>query len=252
MTRNAFLLIMAVFFVSASADAQIVNMERARMQSDTTGWKGNAGAAVSLTKNDIQVFSADADAHLQYKSKRSLYLLLGSYGFLKGAGRNLIDNAFLHLRYNYKVSAMVRWEIFTQLQRNRITGIRSRYLLGSGPRFKLLDKKAIRLYTGTLMMYERETGTNPSVAVENNVRISSYASFTIIPSKEIEIISTTYFQPILDNWNDHRLLNQLTLRVKAGKGLGFRLNWDYMNDSRPVAGIPSVIYKLSTGLDYDF
>lgn len=251
MARNAFLIILAILFVFGSAYAQIVNMERAHMQSDTTGWKGNAGASASLTKNDIQVFSADAEAHLQYKSKMSLYLLLCSYGFLKGAGRNLIDNAFLHLRYNYKVNPLVRWEIFTQLQQNRIAGIRSRYLLGSGPRFKLLDRKVIRLYSGTLMMYERETGTIPTVPVVNNVRISSYTSFTIIPSKEIEIISTTYFQPILDDWNDHRLLNQLSLRVKASKHLGFRLSWNYLNDSRPVAGIPSVIYNLSTGMDYD-
>ena len=108
-----------LFFLSSLsfiAKAQIVNIERARMQSDTTGWMGNAGASLALTRNVQQVFTTDLDVHLQYKSKKSLYLLLGNYGFLKAAGTKLIDNTFFHLRYNYKINRTLRWEAFTQLQ----------------------------------------------------------------------------------------------------------------------------------------
>ena len=235
-------------------NAQVVNMERARMQSDTTGWLGNASADVSLTKSIIQVFSANADIHAQYKSKstRSLYLFLGSYGFLKGAGQKLIDNAFFHFRYNYKTNEIVRWEVFTQLQQNVISRIKSRFLFGSGPRFKLLDGKIIKLYAGTLIMYEREKSVTVTEPRQNNVRLSSYLSFTITPTKAVELVSTTYFQPLLDDWSDRRIVNQFSLRVKAGKRLGIRMNWNYLNDSRPVAGIPAENYRFGTGIDYDF
>ncbi|HMD00066.1 MAG TPA: hypothetical protein VKH37_07925, partial [Ferruginibacter sp.] len=99
-------------------NAQIVNIETARMQSDTTGWMGSAGAGFSLTKNTQQIFSVGVDAHLQYKSKKSLYLLLGSYDFLKAADTRFVDNTFLHLRYNYKLDSLVRLEVFTQIQKN--------------------------------------------------------------------------------------------------------------------------------------
>ena len=146
-----------LFIVSSACHAQIVNTEKARMQSDTTGWMGNAGASLSLVKNTQQVFTADANAHLQYKSKKSLYLILASYGFLKGGNNKLIDNTFIHLRYNYKLNKTIRWEVFTQLQNNVVTKIKSRYLLGTGPRFKILSTKIIRLYAASLIMYEHET-----------------------------------------------------------------------------------------------
>ena len=67
----------------------------------------------------------------------------------------------------------------------------------------------------------------------------------------MEIVSTTFFQPLLNNWNDYRFLNQASVRLKAGKKLGININWNYLNDSYPVPGIPSVSYTLSTGIDYD-
>ncbi|MBK7435024.1 MAG: DUF481 domain-containing protein [Chitinophagaceae bacterium] len=222
------------------------------MQSDTTGWMGNAGAYAALTKNNEQIFSANADAHLQYKSAKSLYLILGNYGFLKGAGKSLINYSFFHLRYNYKLNPVIRWEIFTQLQQNKITGIQSRFLAGTGPRFKVFSTPLIRLYAATLFMYEYEKETTPDARLHKDFRNSSYISFTITPGKNLEIISTSFFQPIVNNWTDHRFLNQISLRVQAGKKLGIRINWDYLNDSKPVPGNPSENYKLSTGIDYDF
>lgn len=238
-------------FLLLTAKSQIVNIESARMQSDTTGWLGNAGASFSFTKNTQEVFASEFDTHVQYKSSKSLYLVLGSYSFLKGAGNRLIDNTFLHLRYNYKLNNIIRWEAFTQVQQNVITGISSRFLLGTGPRFKILSTKLIRLYAGSLLMYEREVEKNNN-NIHNNIRSSSYFSFTITPNKQVEIISTSFFQPLPDNWNDYRFLNQVSVRVKAGKKLGVKLKWNYLNDSRPVKGIPSVNYNLSTGIDYEF
>ena len=245
----AFLLLS--FLLIIVSKAQIVNIESARMQSDTTGLMGNASASLALTKNTQQVFSSDIDAHVQYKSQKSLYLLLGSYGFLKGAGTRLIDNTFLHLRYNYKLNSVVRWEAFTQVQKNKITGISSRFLIGTGPRFKILSTKLIRLYAASLLMYEREDETNTDV-VQNNARSSSYVSFTITPNKQVEIISTSFFQPLINNWNDYRLLNQVAIRVKAAKKIALAVKWNYLNDSRPVTGVPSVNYSLSTGINYEF
>ena len=222
------------------------------MQSDTTGWMGNARASLALTGNVQQVFNTDLDVYLQYKSKKRLYLLLGNYGFLKGAGTKLIDNTFFHLRYNYKINRILRWEVFTQLQQNIITAIKSRYLIGTGPRFKVLATKVFKLYAASLLMYEQEKENTAANIVHNDIRSSSYISFTITPNKQLEIISTSFFQPLLNNWNDYPILNQVSVRVKAGKRSGLKINWNYLNDSYPVQGIPSINYTLSTGIDYDF
>jgi hypothetical protein len=231
--------------------SQIVNIERARMQSDTVGWLGSAGASLSLTRNSQQVFNSDLDAHIQYKSKKNLYLLLGNYGFLKGGNTKLIDYAFLHLRFNTKITRTLRWEIFTQLQDNVINRIQWRFLLGTGPRFKLVSTKICRLYAAALLMYEQERESGSHVN-HTDIRSSSYVSLTVIPNNNVEIISTTFFQPLLKDINDYRLLNQTSLKVKAGKHVRVKINWNYLNDNFPAPGIPSVNYTLATGFDYEF
>ena len=249
-TRAA--LIILLLILQGDTFSQIVNIERARMQSDTIGWLGSAGASFSLTKNTSSVFSSDIDAHIQYKSSKSLYLLLGNYGFLKGAGTTLIDNSFFHLRYNYKLNKTLRWEAFTQLQNNVITLIQSRFLLGTGPRFKIVSSKIFRMYAAAIIMYEKEKEATPAATLHQDLRTSSYLSFSFTPSNNVEIISTTFFQPLINNINDYRILNQSTIKVKTGRHVGMKINWNYLNDNFPAAGVPSVNYTLSTGIDYEF
>lgn len=237
--------------LSVVTKAQIVNIESARMQSDTTGWMGTLGAAVSLTKNTQQVFAAEANAHLQYKSNRSLYLILGNYGFLKATNQKLIDNAFLHFRYNYKINKTIRWEAFTQIQNNIVTRIKSRFLIGTGPRFKIISTKKFRFYAATLAMYEveKEVGLRE---LHKDVRSSSYASFSVYPNDRIEIISTTFYQPRFDKFNDYRILNQSAVKVKASKRLTLGFCWNYLFDNFPATGIPKENYSLNTGLEFEF
>lgn len=239
------------FFLLTGTKAQIVNIESARIQSDTTGWQGTFGAALSLTKNTQQVFAAESNAHLQYKSNRSLYLILGNYGFLKTTDKKLIDNAFFHFRYNYKINRTLRWEAFTQVQNNVITKIKSRFLIGTGPRFKIASSKIFRLYAASLLMYEIEKEIGYA-ELHKDVRSSSYASFSVYPSDRIEIISTTFYQPRVNDFTDHRILNQSSLKVKASKRLTIGLNYNYLFDSHPAAGIPQTNYSLLTGLEYAF
>ena len=232
--------------------AQIVNVESARMQSDTTGWKGNLGAAFSIIKNTQQIVQLDLNAHVQYKTEKDLYLLLGNYTFLKGAGRQLVNNTFFHFRYNRKISNWLRWELFTQIQSNVVTGIQSRFLAGTGPRFKIMANKVFRLYAATLIMYEQENDVSADARLKKDVRNSSYVSFSYTPAGNIELVSTSFYQPLLRNFKDFRILNQETLKISATKKLAFIINWNYLYDSYPAVNTPETNYTFSTGFSYAF
>lgn len=199
-------LLLILFF---NVSAQIVNIESARMQSDTTGWMGSAGVGLSFSKSVQDIFGVDLDAHIQYKTRKDLWLLLANYGFLEGGREKFIYNSLGHIRYNTKVNNWLRWEAFIQMQNNLVTQIQSRFLLGSGPRFKIVSTNKFHFYAASLIMYERETEKTKPPVRHFDLRSSSYFSFTIIPSKTIEIISTTYFQPRINFFADWRVLNQL-------------------------------------------
>src|SRR5690606_6788889 len=94
------------------SQAQIVNIESQRIQTDTIGWAGSVLGEFTLTKDVQQVFSANLGAHIQYKTEKDLYFLLGDYAFLKGNEQKYIDNTFFHFRYNHKWTPAVRGEFF--------------------------------------------------------------------------------------------------------------------------------------------
>jgi putative salt-induced outer membrane protein YdiY len=235
-----------------SAKAQIVNIESSRIQTDTTGWAGSAGAAFSFTKNTQQILTINLDAHLQYKTEKSLWLLLGDYGFLKGGTEKFLLNSFGHLRYNRKINPWLRWEIFSQVQSNHIMQIRSRYLNGTGPRLKLISGKMFRLYAASLLMYEHETERTKPAIVHNDFRSSSYLSFTFIPAPNIELISTTFYQPLFRELNDYRIFNQSTLEVEASKRFSLYIRWNWLFDTRPAGTAPRTNYQLVSGFQVEF
>ncbi|HRN57801.1 MAG TPA: DUF481 domain-containing protein [Agriterribacter sp.] len=249
-SRIVFSLLLVTMYIPAGA--QIVNVESRRIQTDTTGWAGSFGGNINLSKNVEQVFSAGAFAHLQYKNSRNLYLFLGDYSFLKGAQKKYTDNTFFHLRYNHKFSNLTRWEAFTQLQTNKITKIDNRFLAGMGPRFKLSGSGMLHIYLGVLFMYEYERELVDPPVAHHNIRNSSYLSFTLKPAATLELISTTFYQPRLDQWSDFRILNQESANLFITQKLSATVNWSYVYDQFPVEGIPRSNYTFSTGLKYAF
>jgi len=238
--------------ITVIANSQIVNIESSRIQSDTTGWAGSGGASFSLAQNTQQITAASVEAHLQYKTQKDLWLILGDYGFLKGGAEKFLANSFAHVRYNRKLNKWLRWEAFTQVQSNHITQIRSRYLTGTGPRFKLISAKKFRLYAASLMMYEHETERIKPVIKHNNLRSSSYISFTFLPAENIELISTTFFQPLYNNLSDRRWFNQSILRVKANTHFSLYIKWNYLYDRKPAGTAPKTTYQLISGFSLEF
>lgn len=236
------------FTASQNCKGQIVNMESQRYQTDTTGWAGTVGGNFALSNYGQKVFAVNANAHVQYKSKKSLYLFLGGYGFLKGDKQSFVDYGFLHFRYNYRLTNVVRLEAFTQVQQNVVTKLQYRYLFGAGPRFKILGQEKLRIYTGSLPMYEIEKEKDNPKQI-NDWRLSSYLSITFAPNKQTELTTTTYYQPVLFNVGDYRLLNQSSLKVKAAKKVAISINWNYQYDASPPAGIVTDTYNFSTGIE---
>jgi hypothetical protein len=247
-----FILIAALLLLQHSLSAQIVNIESARMQSDTTGWMGGAGAGITLAKNVEKIFIVNTDVHLQYKTKKDLWLILGSSNLLKVGDEKFFSNMFLHLRYNRKLNDWLRCEVFGQAQNNQVTQIDSRFLAGMGPRFKILSNKIIRFYAASLVMYECEKERTIPVVSHNDIRSSNYASFTITPAGNIEIISTTFFQPLFNKPSDYRILNQSAVKVKASKHFALSLRFSYLHDRFPAGTAPHTTYNFTTGLEYEF
>lgn len=239
-----------VFSLTTSAQL-IVNVENSRIQSDTTGWAGSAGTSFSYTKNVQQILNINANAHLQYKTQKDLYLILANYNLLTSFSQKLVKNMFYHGRYNRKLGKIVRWEAFTQWQQNRFSNIDLRAVLGTGPRFKLHESERFRIYAGVLSMFEYEVEKG-STLIHRDIRSDNYVSFTFKPNTGFDVTSTTFYQPLYRQSNDFRIMNQVIFNVKVTKRFSIVTNWDYLYDSFPAKGSPNVNLTVTNGFSYTF
>lgn len=232
--------------------AQIVNIESQRFTTDTTGWAGDYNLGFTFGKQQDKYFAFSNTAHVQYKSKKSLYLLLGNADLLKIANQKIVNSGFFHFRYNYKIRHWLRWEAFTQVQYNKLIGIRMRYLLGTGPRFKLVQVEQFKTYLGTLYMFEYEINNDKTTKLIQG-RFSAYLSFSFRPIKSIEVVSTTYYQPRFDAIKDYRISTENSLMFRFHKILSFGVNYRLNYDSSPPEGaVTKLTYQLENKFKIDF
>ncbi|WP_156772451.1 DUF481 domain-containing protein [Urechidicola croceus] len=222
------------------------------MVTDTSGWSGSIGLNINLTKNTKKIFKIDNRIHVQYKNAQHLILFMNDIDFEQLDGQNLISNSVQHLRYNYKIKSKIYWEFFGQTQYNSISKIDFRGLLGTGPRFKISNSEKYKFYLGSLIMYEYDRSKEDIAITNKDLRWSSYLSFSLFPSKNTAIVSTTYYQPKLDGFNDFRISSESSIAVKIFEKLAFKSTFKFNFDKFPVEGIPKSQYSFTNGLIYSF
>ncbi|MPM36457.1 hypothetical protein SDC9_83054 [bioreactor metagenome] len=235
----------------ATAQAQLLNIEQQRIITDTTGWSGTAGFTSSYTKNSKSLLNISMKDHVQYKTDSSLYLIFLDYGLTKSQESDFDNAGTLHFRYNYKIKPFLTFEAFTQGQFNKLLDVRFRWLTGCGPRFKAIGKKNFRVYLASLYMYEYEEVVSP-LLYHRDHRLSNYISITWKHKGGSILTNTLYYQPLIRDFSDYRVFNQLDLSVKISKKLSFTTSWRYFFDSNPPERVVHCTQNLSNGITWKF
>ncbi len=239
-------------FILQNLNAQIINVETLRMKTDTLGWAGVAKLSFSMKKNVNEQLDLKNHIHVQYKFPRHIILFVNKVSFSRADDSDFSNEAMQHLRYNYKYNKKFTQEIFIQNQYNAISKIEYRRLAGLGIRWKISSSENYRVYLGNSIMYETEKTQETIPTHSSDWRNSTYFSFTFKFSENAEWISTTYFQPKINQFEDYRLFHQSALSLNLFKNLAFVTTFDYAFDAFPVEGIPKKEYELTNGLMYSF
>lgn len=244
-----FIILLGCF--SSTSDAQIINMESKRIATDTTGLSGNMGVSLSASRFTQSFVAADVSGHIQWKTTRNIYLLVGNLQIVNAGGESFNNSGFGHFRINRKFSSVIRGELFTQIQYNSVTKITKRILNGVGIRLKLSQFETAKIYWGLAVMNEYEELSDPKIINKDN-RLSSYFTFTLAPVKKISLRNTTYVQPKLSDFKDYRLANNTVINFGITDNLKFTTSFSFLYDSSPPIDIPTVNYQVKNGLNYKF
>jgi hypothetical protein len=195
----------------------------------------------------------NANAQVEHKLRKSLLLFLLDARFLRAGGTDFNNAGFAHLRYNRKLTDPLSAEVFTQAQYNRLLLIELRALVGGGLRYRIFKSHngKNRIYVGAAYMVEHNRFTDATEDRDWH-RLSGYLSFTFRPWQGVTLVSTTYFQPKITYWPNHRFATEWRLDMPLSKHLSFFTDFSLQTDKALPTDAPVTNYAWQNGLNYKF
>lgn len=245
--------ILAIFIFSTTAFSQVVNIEKKR-KGNKDGFAGMVSAGFFLIDNGKNITQFKNSIDLQYSKGASTFILLNDFSLMTVNEDQLINSGFQHLRYNYTVkdSSFLTFELFGQHQYNSIKLLERRFLLGAGPRFRLVDSEKVTFYIATTAMYEYEQRSDSLKTLKEYGRLASYASLSWEIAKNLDLRSINYYQPAFTDFDNYRVASETSLNLKISDKLSFKVGIQTTYDSRPPEGVQELFYNWENSLKYVF
>ena len=245
--RNRIFIIL--IFLYANSKTQVVNIEQARIRTDTTGWSGLIETSFQAMQYDQLLLNIGIKGTAQWKGQRDIFLLLGDIGYAASIKEKFNNAGLMHLRYNHKLTSLLRMEVFTQAQYNQLLDLEIRVLIGSGPRFVVLRTSRSRIYAGTILMAEGEQIRGID-KINNTARWSQYLSFNF-SGKTWAYSGTIYFQPKFTNYSDFRISGQHSISTDLGGRLHLKVELSHFADTDPPVGVVRSTMSSLLGIGID-
>ncbi|MBZ9728098.1 DUF481 domain-containing protein [Salegentibacter sp. JZCK2] len=242
-------------FFPVLGQAQLVNIETKRLQTDSTRFVLDADFAFNHSNNDgLTVNQLNGTLTTQLKSKdfKKTYLFLGNYRLIDADEGNLQNSWFLHTRFNYKFNTQLSFEAFLQGQYNQLLVVEQRNLVGAGLRMNWVDRENFTGYLGNSYMYEVEYSDRAGTT-DYNHRNSTYFSVSYLSkSKKFSITNTVYYQPLYKNLKDYRILEQFRLDIPLAAWFKVFMIYDYYFDSKTPLNTREYTSQLQVGIGFSF
>ena len=240
----------------ASAHA-IVNIESLHTGEPQPGYSGTVNVSVDGQSGNTDKLSVNAGARLQWHGGAVTNFAILRYNYGETSGVEDTNKLFSHARHIHQISDKTAYEGFVQAERNTFNRLSFRGLLGGGLRLKLSeipDKKSLHLGVGGFFSretLEKRAGTTDGGS-KNTWRVNTYLNYVQQLNDSVRVLSTTYYQPAIDDFSDYRLLEDATLSVKMTDSLSLNVSLDLAHDSKPPQAVKKTDTTYGTGIEYSF
>ncbi|MDT8341689.1 MAG: DUF481 domain-containing protein [Longimicrobiales bacterium] len=187
----------------------------------------------------------DLNGAVGFRGERHWVRLYPAYLVRRQEGTTSELERSLHLRHSYLIREGLATYAFVQVQSDRSLDLDRRLLVGGGLRPRLLPLEGGGVDLGVGAMWEEERiadgGRERSVRGANLLSAAGRAGTATLSL-------TAFFQPVLDDWSDHRvaLAGSATLPLGRGWAVDTAVRW--RRDTEPPVGVGRNDAGLSVGL----
>jgi len=248
------LVFLSVLFntLPALLSAQIVNIERQRLNADTNGLSGDADLSFKVVKVVEPLYSFAHNGQIVYRKDRHQLFLIENLLFIKSPGSSFANSGFIHLRYQNPAERPILFESFAQVQFNKLLRVQYRQLLAAGGRVELFPKnEKNKVFFGTSVMHEYEIVQNRE-EVNSDLRMNYYLALRMKFFERMEFNSTTYYQPKMGFYRDYRLSTENSLLFDISSRIQFKFEFSLFYDEIPPPEVTKSTYSVLNGIRYKF
>lgn len=248
--------ILILLLLSTNGRTQsIINIEKALVASDRK-LHISGDVSTALSRGNVNITLLNTEFNLGWQPD-SLHIIrvMGGINILNESGNTLNNVGFIHLRHNYVLNNFMKTFAFYQAQYNNIIFLEQRHLAGVGIRLGF-HKNHFDFAVLIGAMYEHED-LDEDFLLPNEQSISNLARTATAVSvkydhKSTHIISTTYFQMDLGNFNDFRILNDTEIRFQITKHFSIFNVFEIRFDSQQPLMLESYDLTNSVGIGINY
>ena len=236
----------AISGLMARAASAQVNTETLRKNIKARGISGSLNVALDGHTGNTEGIQADVSGGVGLETNRSLMFVYGSADYTRFNDVDSVNKNFIHARYVYNFTKWLEGEGFVQFASDQFQDLKLRSLFGLGPRFAVFNQKIdgneLDVFVGGAYMIERDIYEITEASEEARrdevyARLNGYVAINYQMDTRINLVSTSYIQPRLEDWSDVRFLTEdgflFTVAKRITAGITFSLHYD----ANPVAGV---------------
>lgn len=229
-------------------DAQII---RSYENLDRTAGDGYYATAILLfdgATGNAEFIDTDLSASFGYRGSRHWMRLYPASRFKWSDGETALNSQSIHFRHSLFLTDRMRTFTFAQWQAEEAIDLDRRFLLGGGIRYQIipLGSGGVDLGVGAMLDDERRTGSDPESQVRGANLLTVYGT-----AGSATLSTTTYFQPAMGTWGDHRILVLGTIIVPLVDHFSLDVSPYWRRDSRPPPSIKEHDAGLKVGFRLD-
>jgi hypothetical protein len=266
MKKPIYPLLVILLFAPCISTAQILNVDRNQILTDTakfvTGsiaFKFHLDNKNASTEQKNSYISLENKNDLVFVGLKNNYMILSQIKYFNSTGGTFISTGYAHTRANFMKMNKISVEIFSQIQYDRNRFMNNRFLFGGGLRWRLTNTAKSGIFLGTELMYEHEKWDNPE---EDNTfikkdlpKFSGYLSMRISANKISTFRSVIYYQTGYDpepGIMRNRFSYDLQFEIEMSRKLLFTVKFTGAYEDHPIYPINKFIYAIENGLVWAF
>lgn len=245
-------IILLLFFSSlASLNAQIVSLNEPRTKNPKKGIQGDVQLTLNYTENKKRVLQNGTKFNLQLNDSLSTYLFYSDLRLSRTDGVNDLNYGSFGTIYNYKAEdRIISAEALMQYQYDGNKNLKHRFIMGGGPRWKVVDKKGLKLSLVAYTIYFNEK--YESANVKSQAKFSTMLTFSTSLSPNMSIKHNTYYEPDYANPSDYRIESQTSFKAKFNKNFSYSVHFRLNYNSMVPTGIDNYDYRIQNALSFSF